>query len=460
MKIDQAIARRMLMISLIGYDPQLLLPPPRERPTSFRQPRRPPGGVHPVSQPSKDALRLRRGRIDTGEAQRAAERWPFSRSELILPVLKLVADAGHASPRDLYDEISRVLGLDPSIREHVAHFNGRPHRLYDRTVRWAMQDCKRQGWLFSEGRERWRVTEAGNEALGRVQPGVQLVIFRTELGKAIAAVAQEAAGIVDAGSVQALFTSPLFPLCSTLKSYGTMTPADWLPWMVDLIEAWMPLMRADGCLAVHLGSAIYYRGMPAISSYRERFVLAVQDELGLYRMPDLYWEQPKRWPNLEWGAKRGMHPRPAVDPIYIFSSSRTPFMDAAGMRGERTVPARPGGAPGQRASGIIVGKRTFAEGKTAFPSSLIRAGSGSADRWRKRLKESGLPPHPCPMPVAVPRFAIELLTRPGDLVFDPFFGSGSTGAAAEELGRRWVGIDHHAVLLRGAALRPQFDEAA
>jgi hypothetical protein len=395
-------------------------------------------------------------RVDEGEAQRALERRPFSRADLILPVLKLVADHGRAAPADLYDAISTMLGVDPAVRDQVGCFNGRAHRLFDREVRWAMQDLKRQGWLFPEARERWRVTEAGNEALGLVKPGVRVIIFRTALGQAVAAVAQEAAAIVEPGSVQALFTSPLFPLCSTLKSYGTMTPAEWLPWMLELVEAWMPLMREDGCLAFHLGSAVYYRGMPAISSYRERFVLAAQDSLGLYRQPDLYWEQPKRWPNLEWGAIRGMHPRPTVDPIYLFSPSSTPFMDAAGMRTERLEPARPGGAPGRRGSGIDVGKRSFAEGKSTFPSAMVRAGSGTGDIWRKRVKAAGLPAHPCPMPVPVPRFVIQLLTRPGDIVFDPFFGSGSTGAAAEELGRRWIGLDHHRTLLEAAALRPQF----
>jgi DNA modification methylase len=63
------------------------------------------------------------------------------------------------------------------------------------------------------------------------------------------------------------------------------------------------------------------------------------------------------------------------------------------------------------------------------------------------------------MPAAVPRFAIEMMTRPGDLVLDPFFGSGATGAAAQELGRRWVGIDHHMTFLEGAAFRPQFEAA-
>ncbi|HEY6040188.1 MAG TPA: site-specific DNA-methyltransferase, partial [Kofleriaceae bacterium] len=32
-------------------------------------------------------------------------------------------------------------------------------------------------------------------------------------------------------------------------------------------------------------------------------------------------------------------------------------------------------------------------------------------------------------------------SRPGDVVIDPFFGSGTVGMVAEQLGRRWIGFD-------------------
>jgi modification methylase len=32
-------------------------------------------------------------------------------------------------------------------------------------------------------------------------------------------------------------------------------------------------------------------------------------------------------------------------------------------------------------------------------------------------------------------------TNPGDVVLDPFFGTGTTGAVASKLGRRWIGIE-------------------
>lgn len=49
--------------------------------------------------------------------------------------------------------------------------------------------------------------------------------------------------------------------------------------------------------------------------------------------------------------------------------------------------------------------------------------------------------HPTVKPVAVLRKFIELTTSSGNLVLDPFCGSGSTGVAALELGRRFLGVD-------------------
>jgi site-specific DNA-methyltransferase (adenine-specific) len=54
--------------------------------------------------------------------------------------------------------------------------------------------------------------------------------------------------------------------------------------------------------------------------------------------------------------------------------------------------------------------------------------------------ESGIP-HPTPFPVELPRRLIELYTRPGDVVLDPFMGSGSTAIAARLTGRHFVGYE-------------------
>jgi len=61
--------------------------------------------------------------------------------------------------------------------------------------------------------------------------------------------------------------------------------------------------------------------------------------------------------------------------------------------------------------------------------------------------------HPAPFPVELPRRLIELYTFAGDLVLDPFLGSGSAAVAAVETGRHYVGYDLSAEYLEIAERR-------
>jgi DNA modification methylase len=57
---------------------------------------------------------------------------------------------------------------------------------------------------------------------------------------------------------------------------------------------------------------------------------------------------------------------------------------------------------------------------------------------RERLRD---PVHPTQKPLRVLRRLVELASAPGDLVYDPFAGVGSSGVAALELGRRFTGVE-------------------
>ena len=49
--------------------------------------------------------------------------------------------------------------------------------------------------------------------------------------------------------------------------------------------------------------------------------------------------------------------------------------------------------------------------------------------------------HPTQKPIALMRWIIENYTKPGDTIFDPFMGSGTTGVAAVQLGRNFIGCE-------------------
>ncbi|MSO92438.1 MAG: site-specific DNA-methyltransferase [Rhodospirillales bacterium] len=62
----------------------------------------------------------------------------------------------------------------------------------------------------------------------------------------------------------------------------------------------------------------------------------------------------------------------------------------------------------------------------------------------ERLKRDGRKAHPTQKPEALLYRAILAATEVGDVVLDPFFGSGTTGAVAKKLGRAFIGIEREA----------------
>jgi site-specific DNA-methyltransferase (adenine-specific) len=70
------------------------------------------------------------------------------------------------------------------------------------------------------------------------------------------------------------------------------------------------------------------------------------------------------------------------------------------------------------------------KGKT--PDGLLKFPNNSNSRGNK---------HPAPFSVDLPKWFIKALTDEGDVVLDPFMGSGTTAVASIELKRKWVGFE-------------------
>lgn len=66
------------------------------------------------------------------------------------------------------------------------------------------------------------------------------------------------------------------------------------------------------------------------------------------------------------------------------------------------------------------------------------------------------PHHPTQKPVKVLKHIIKLASNEGDVVFDPFMGVGSTGAACKELGRNFIGMEIDEKYFEAARERANF----
>lgn len=92
-----------------------------------------------------------------------------------------------------------------------------------------------------------------------------------------------------------------------------------------------------------------------------------------------------------------------------------------------------------RAGQDTISKEEFLEGTTSV--------------WNMRPASARRIGHPAPFPVELPSRLIEMYTFVGDLVLDPFIGSGSTAVAAVRTGRHFVGYDTNAAYLDIASAR-------
>ena len=59
----------------------------------------------------------------------------------------------------------------------------------------------------------------------------------------------------------------------------------------------------------------------------------------------------------------------------------------------------------------------------------------------ERIRKGGVKAHPTQKPEALLYRVLLATTNPGDVVLDPFFGTGTTGAVARRLGRDWIGCE-------------------
>jgi site-specific DNA-methyltransferase (cytosine-N4-specific) len=386
-----------------------------------------------------------------------------SQSQILLPLLEAIDEAGGClKPREAYEAVSAKLEISPEARSAKTkrirtRDADREFNAFERDVRWARQLAVLRGYIDPGQRGAWTLTDAGKKGLRDQVRGRIVPVFETECGVAIWASAEDAVGFIEKDSVDLIFTSPPYPLLKQ-KEYGNLAVAEWLDWMTCLAEGWAGMLAPTGSLMLNLGPT-YESGQPTQSPYIERLTLRLIDDLGLHLCDRLFWHNPAKMPApAEWVTVRRVRVKPSIEPILWFAKTPHPKADNRNVlvpysesmqryvaRAEKQV--RPSG------HALSAGGFKMDAGGAIPPTLLTAANTSSNDPYRRACREAGLPLHPATFPKILPEFCMKLTTDVGDQVYDPFFGSGTTGDVAERLGRRWIGTERSLAYLAGAAKR-------
>jgi site-specific DNA-methyltransferase (adenine-specific) len=208
-------------------------------------------------------------------------------------------------------------------------------------------------------------------------------------------------------------------------------PATYLDYLDMLAQVFAECKRAlepGGRIAVNVANL----GRKPYRSLSADVIHILQDELKLLLRGEVIWQKADGLSSsCAWGSfRKATNPvlRDTTERVIIASKGRFDRALSRRTRMERGLPYE----------------------STASADEFMEA---TLDVWRLPAESATRVGHPAPFPVELPQRLIELYTFAGDLVLDPFMGSGSTLAAAKRTGRAYVGYDLDAAYVEMARTR-------
>ena len=255
------------------------------------------------------------------------------------------------------------------------------------------------------------------------------------------------AGKKQKGKTQLIFTSPPFPL-NRKKKYGNKTGQEYVKWLAEFAPRFSELLKKNGSIVLEMGNA-WEQGQPVMSTLALEALLAFLKRGKLHLCQQFICYNPARLPTpAQWVTVERIRVKDAY--THVWWMAKNPRPKATNRRVLKDYSASmlkllssKRYNAGHRPSEHKIGKKSFLRrNRGAIPSNVLQfTNTGSSDVYLKYCRERKLKPHPARMPIGLPDFFIRFLTQPGDLVFDPFAGSNTTGAVAEKLKRNWVCVE-------------------
>ncbi len=222
-------------------------------------------------------------------------------------------------------------------------------------------------------------------------------------------------------SVALVVTSPPY---FTGKEYETDMAAghvpssyvEYLEMIYEVLAVCLRKLEPGGRMAINVANL----GRKPYRSLSADIISILQDDLGMLLRGEVIWQKARgAGGSCAWGSFRSpQNPvlRDVTERVVIASKGRFDRALNRGTRQERGLPHE----------------------ATIETDDFLEA---TIDVWEMPSARATTIGHPAPFPVDLPRRLIELYTYQGDLVLDPFIGSGTTSVAAVETGRHYVGFD-------------------
>jgi DNA modification methylase len=263
-----------------------------------------------------------------------------------------------------------------------------------------------------------------------------------------------------ADSVDLIITSPPFALIHQ-KAYGNQSQDDYVRWFQPFADEFWRVLKPSGSLVIDLGGT-WEPGRPVKSLYAFELLISLcrRPQRKFHLAQDFYWYNPAKLPTpAAWVTVRRLRAKDAINYVWWLSKTPEPKADNSRVtrdytRGMRRLLDTGTYNRGRRPSGHVVREGfTHDRGGAIPPNLLAVSNTGNDTAYVDACKRVGRKTHPARFAPDIPRFFIEMLTDPDDLVVDPFAGSNVSGQVAELLGRQWLSIEIDRDYLEGSAVR-------
>lgn len=265
------------------------------------------------------------------------------------------------------------------------------------------------------------------------------------------------------GKINLIFTSPPFPL-NRKKKYGNETGETYIRWLCEFGPLFLKMLAPDGSIVIEMGNS-WEPGQPVMSTLALRALLEFQTRNNLYLCQEFIWNNTAKLPSpAQWVNVERIRVKDSFTKLWWMSTVQKPKANNQRVLQEYSKAMKGLLRKGKYNSGLRpsehnISKEAFlTDNGGAIPSNVLAcANTNSTDYYHKYCRDNDLQMHPARMPSDLARFFIKFLTEPGDIVFDPFGGSNTTGAAAEELHRHWISIEASLNYIKGS--RGRFKES-